>query len=135
MNVHPIRPSFRPLPALVAVVAVALPLLCSCSSQRVATLETVRHDTVQTALWHYDSVYIDRFVMQDQRHDTILLTDRKTEYRYKVVHDTVRTVRTDSVPYPVRVVETQTVHHVPPWIYVIIGCGLLVVGCRLYRTS
>ena len=135
MNVHPIRPSFRPLPALVAVVAVALPLLCSCSSQRVATLETVRHDTVQTALWHYDSVYIDRFVKQDQRHDTILLTDRKTEYRYKVVHDTVRTVRTDSVPYPVRVVENKTVHHVPPWIYVIIGCGLLVVGCRLYRTS
>ena len=138
MNVHPIRPSFRPLPALVAVVAVALPLLCSCSSQRVATLETVRHDTVQTALWHYDSVYIDRFVKQDQRHDTILLTDRKTEYRYKVIHDTVRTVRTDSVPYPVRNKSSpkgdrRGADHVPPWIYLIFGILLAVISFLIIR--
>ncbi len=130
---YPIRHPARPLSALVALVAIALPLLCSCSTQRVATLETMRHDTVQTAIWHYDSVYIDRFVMQDHRHDTILLTDRKTEYRYKVVHDTVRTVRTDSVPYPVRVVETKTVPHVPPWIYLIFGILLAVISFLMIR--
>ena len=125
---NPALPSLL-VPVVLAVMAIALLALASCRSSEMATLEVVRHDTVQTAIRHYDSIYVDRFVKQDLRHDTILLTDRKTEYRYKVVHDTVRTVRTDSVPYPVRVVETKTVPHVSPWIYVIIGCGLSVVGC------
>ena len=109
------------MPVSLAVLATALLALTSCHSSKVATLEVIRHDTVQTAIWHYDSVYIDRFVKQDLRHDTILLTDHKTEYRYKVIRDTLHTVRTDSVPYPVRVVETHTLHKVPPWMYLIVG--------------
>ena len=109
------------MPVGLAVLALALLALASCRSSQVATLEKVFHDTVQTALWHYDSVYIDRFVKQDLRHDTILLTDHKTEYRYKVIRDTLHTVRTDSVPYPVRVVETRTLHKVPPWMYLLVG--------------
>ncbi len=129
---NPALPSLL-MPVVLAVMAITLLALTSCRSSKMATLEVVRHDTIQTAIWHYDSIYIDRFVKQDQRHDTILLTDRKTEYRYKVVHDTVRTVRTDSVPYPVRVVETKTVHHVPPWIYVIIGILLAVISFLIIR--
>ena len=102
------------MPVVLAVLAITLLALTSCHSSKVATLEVIRHDTVQTAIWHYDSVYIDRF-------DTILLTDHKTEYRYKVIRDTLHTVRTDSVPYPVRVVETRTLHKVPPWMYLIVG--------------
>ena len=109
------------MPVGLAVLATALLALTSCHSSKVATLEVIRHDTVQTAIWHYDSVYIDRFVKQDLRHDTILLTDHKTEYRYKVIRDTLHTVRTDSVPYPVRVVETRTLHKVPPWMYLLVG--------------
>ena len=109
------------MPVGLAVLAITLLALASCRSSQVATLEKVYHDTVQTALWHYDSVYIDRFVKQDLRHDTILLTDHKTEYRYKVIRDTIHTARSDSVPYPVRVVETHTLHKVPPWMYLIIG--------------
>ena len=109
------------MPVGLAVLAIILLALASCRSSQVATVEKVFHDTVQTALWHYDSVYIDRFVKQDLRHDTILLTDHKTEYRYKVIRDTLHTVRTDSVPYPVRVVETRTLHKVPPWMYLIVG--------------
>ena len=109
------------MPVGLAVLAITLLALASCRSSQVATVEKVFRDTVQTALWHYDSVYIDRFVKQDLRHDTILLTDHKTEYRYKVIRDTIHTARSDSVPYPVRVVETHTVHKVPPWMYLIIG--------------
>ena len=109
------------MPVVLAVLATALLALTACHSSKVATLEVIKHDTVQTAIWHYDSVYIDRFVKQDLRHDTILLTDHKTEYRYKVIRDTLHTVRTDSVPYPVRVVETHTLHKVPPWMYLIVG--------------
>ena len=109
------------MPVGLAVLATALLALTACHSSKVATLEVIKHDTVQTAIWHYDSVYIDRFVKQDLRHDTILLTDHKTEYRYKVIRDTLHTIRTDSVPYPVRVVETRTLHKVPPWMYLIVG--------------
>ena len=129
---NPALPSLL-VPVVLAVMAIALLALASCRSSEMATLEVVRHDTVQTAIRHYDSIYVDRFVKQDLRHDTILLTDRKTEYRYKVVHDTVRTVRTDSVPYPVRVVETKTVHHVPPWIYLIFGILLAVISFLMIR--
>ena len=122
------------MPVGLAVLAITLLALASCRSSQVATLEKVFHDTVQTALWHYDSVYIDRFVKQDLRHDTILLTDHKTEYRYKVIHDTLLTVRTDSVPYPVRVVETHTVHKVPPWMYLLIGTlSVLLYSCLVVR--
>ena len=109
------------MPVGLAVLATTLLALASCRSSQVATVATVFRDTVQTALWHYDSIYIDRFVKQDLRHDTILLTDHKTEYRYKVIRDTLHTVRTDSVPYPVRVVETHTLHKVPPWMYLLVG--------------
>ena len=109
------------MPVGLAILATTLLALASCRSSQVATVEKVFRDTVQTAIWHYDSVYIDRFVKQDLRHDTILLTDHKTEYRYKVIRDTLHTVRTDSVPYPVRVVETHTLHKVPPWMYLIVG--------------
>lgn len=129
---NPALPSLL-MPVVLAVMAITLLALTSCRSSKMATLEVVRHDTIQTAIWHYDSIYIDRFVKQDQRHDTILLTDRKTEYRYKVIHDTVRTVRTDSVPYPVRVVETKTVPHVPPWIYLIFGTLLAVISFLIIR--
>ena len=116
------------MPVGLAVMAITLLALASCRSSQVATVEKVFHDTVQTALWHYDSVYIDRFVKQDLRHDTILLTDHKTEYRYKVIRDTVHTARSDSVPYPVRVVETHTLHKVPPWMYLIIGALFVMLS-------
>lgn len=122
------------MPVALVILATALLALASCRSSQVATVENIRHDTVQTAVWHYDSVYIDRFVKQDLRHDTILLTDHKTEYRYKVIRDTLHTVRTDSVPYPVRVVETHTLHKVPPWMYLIIGAlSVLLSGGLVVR--
>ena len=121
------------MPVGLAILALALLALASCRSSQVATLEKVFHDTVQTALWHYDSVYIDRFVKQDLRHDTILLTDHKTEYRYKVIRDTIHTARSDSVPYPVRVVETHTVPHVPPWMYLIVGALSAIIFFLIMR--
>ena len=121
------------MPVGLAVLAITLLALASCRSSQVATVEKVFHDTVQTALWHYDSVYIDRFVKQDLRHDTILLTDHTTEYRYKVIRDTLHTVRTDSVPYPVRVVETHTLHKVPQWIYLLIGALSVIILFLMIR--
>ena len=121
------------MPVGLAVLAIILLALASCRSSQVATVEKVFHDTVQTALWHYDSVYIDRFVKQDLRHDTILLTDHTTEYRYKVIRDTLHTVRTDSVPYPVRVVETHTLHKVPQWIYLLIGALSVIILFLMIR--
>ena len=121
------------MPVGLAVLATTLLALTSCHSSKVATVEKVFHDTVQTAIWHYDSVYIDRFVKQDLRHDTILLTDHTTEYRYKVIRDTLHTVRTDSVPYPVRVVETHTLHKVPQWIYLLIGALSVIILFLMIR--
>ena len=121
------------MPVVLALLAITLPALTSCHSSKLATVEKIRHDTIQTAVWHYDSIFIDRFVKQDLRHDTILLTDHKTEYRYKVIHDTLLTVRTDSVPYPVRVVETHTLHKVPPWIYLIVGALSVIILFLIIR--
>lgn len=121
------------MPVGLAVLAITLLALASCRSSQVATVAKVFRDTVQTAIWHYDSVYIDRFVKQDLRHDTILLTDHKTEYRYKVIRDTLHTVRTDSVPYPVRVVETRTLHKVPPWMYLLVGALSVIIFFLIIR--
>ena len=77
--------------------------LCSCTSTRYVPVETVRTEykdrvhEVQTA----DSVTDTRFVYVSG--DTVVSWRDRVKWRERVVRDTVRVIRTDTVrePYPV----------------------------------
>ena len=110
----------------------------SCATRRtpVVTLRSVRTDTLQLHTLHYDSVFIRQERYQDRSRDTVYLHDRSVEYRYRLLRDTIREIRHDSIPYEVRIVEPSSPRLFPSlpqslgWIALILIAGL---GCRLLR--
>ena len=110
----------------------------SCATRRtpVVPLRSVRTDTLQLYTLHYDSVFIRQERYQDRSRDTVYLHDRSVEYRYRLLRDTIREIRHDSIPYEVRIVEPSSPRLFPSlpqslgWIALILIAGL---GCRLLR--
>lgn len=83
-----------------------LALLAACASpRRVPTVpvERVAKDTVVVRTEQVDSIYVRHERTAERLHDTLLLNERITEYRYRLLRDTVRLVQRDSIPYEVRI--------------------------------
>ena len=105
-------------------------LLAACASpRRVRTVpvERVLKDTVVVRSEQVDSIY----VRAERLHDTLLLSERTTEYRYRLLRDTVRLVQRDSIPYEVRVVQPTGR---PAWLPSgpgLSGLTLLLIGLLL----
>ena len=112
-------------------------LAMSCVATRrtpVIPIQSVRTDTLQLHTLHYDSVFIRQERYQDRSRDTIYLHDRSVEYRYRLLRDTIREIRHDSIPYEVRIVEPSSPHLFPSfspslgWIAWLLIAGM---GCWL----
>lgn len=94
----------------------------------------VLHDTVVMGHVSYDSIYISNDRFQDRTGDTVYVRDRNIEYRYRLLHDTLRVIRRDSIPYEVRVTEVREVPRRRGVIDYLSYCCLgLVAGVILYR--
>ena len=106
------RSCVRQLYAVGCVSGLLLPLLLGCAASRPVRTQLVRetvHDTlIQQAIRH-DSVYIYRERLLDRTQDTCYIHDLSVEYRYQLLHDTVRQTMRDSIPYEVRVTEVREV--------------------------
>ena len=106
------RPYIRQLYAVGCVSGLLLPLLLGCYASRPVRTQLVRetvHDTLIQQAIRIDSVYIYRERLQDRTHDTCYIHDLSVEYRYQLLHDTVRQTTRDSIPYEVRVTEIREV--------------------------
>ncbi len=105
--------------ALPILVSYAMLVMTGCGSMRhsaayaggpqVLPVTDVRHDTVRVSDVRYDSVYIFQDRTLDRMSDTVYLRDARVEYRYHVLHDTVRVIRMDSIPYLITVTEVREV--------------------------
>ena len=110
---------------------------CGCSrlTQSVA-IETVRHDTLYVNNVQYDSIHIDSTSETDRTRDTVTITRTMTEYRYRLLRDTIRIVHRDSIPYEVRIIEERQVLYIPTWCKWLSSAGgiallLLTIGLLL----
>ena len=94
---------------LLIILMIALMGMMSCSTHRHATaVEQGTHtDTVYIATQQYDSIYIYNDKTLDRTKDTVYLREYSTEYRYKLLHDTLRIIERDSIPYPVNVTKER----------------------------
>lgn len=103
-------------------------MCCSCSSTKVATqlVKDVRLDTVYMSNLQYDSIYIDTSHSLEYRlnplnrlsplnPDTVVITNVSTEYRYKLLRDTIKVIQRDSIPYEVTVIETKEIKRPLTW--------------------
>lgn len=91
-------------------------LLCACSTTRHVQMQVAEHiskDTIFLSNVQYDSIYVLQDKYTDRRKDTLLIKETNIEYRYKLLRDTIRFVRCDSIPYEVRIIETKEVHKPP----------------------
>ena len=93
---------------LLIILMIALMGMMSCSSQRnVEQVKGMHTDTVYVTSLQYDSIYIYNDKMLDRTKDTVYLREYLTEYRYKLLHDTLRIIERDSIPYPVNVAKER----------------------------
>lgn len=103
-------------------------LMSHSSTQQTDTifLSNVRFDSVYVShdsRWEYhraqpsDSYRSDSVSSSLSSVDTVVITKVETEYRYKLLRDTVERIKTevirDSIPYEVRVVDIKEVTHTP----------------------
>ena len=110
-------------------------VLTGCASHRpLQVAEHVTRDTLYLSSQQYDSIYVFQDRQLDRSRDTLLIRETNTEFRYKLLRDTVYKVQHDSIPYEVRI---ETVREVPRrrniLDYISYACLGLVIGCVLTR--
>ena len=94
---------------IIIIHIIALMGMMSCSTHRHASaVEQGTHtDTVYIATQQYDSIYIYNDKTLDRTKDTVYLRELSTEYRYKLLRDTLRIIEADTIyiPYGVKVTD------------------------------
>lgn len=97
-------------------------LMSHSSTQQTDTiyLSNVRYDSVYVShdsRWEYHRANEPSLSLSPSPVDTIVITKVETEYRYRVIRDTVERVKIetvrDSIPYEVRITEVKEVTHTP----------------------
>lgn len=118
---------------------VLLPL-CGCRTAHEMQISRVeKTDSTSVTQARYDSVFVGHERSVERLSDTLRITDKVVEYRYKWLRDTVRIVlrevQQDSIPYPV--VQVQEVERPLGWFDRLVRavfwavCGLILAAvCR-----
>ena len=109
---------------------------CSSHVCQPVAVRQAAHDSVSRDHVVYDSVYIDSQLCSYQRADTVVLHHSKVEYRYRYLRDTLRIVRSDTVPVIQRVEVTRQVRYTPWYMKALAAVGtvaLVVVIVRIRR--
>ena len=95
---------------------IALCTLMGCgSAKHTQVAKQVSSDSTFIQQMHYDSIYIYHDRYMDRSKDTIYVKETEIEYRYKLLRDTIRIIRQDSIPYEVTITEVQEVKYIPWW--------------------
>ena len=103
-----------PKPSLYFGILTALVTIGCCGHKQIADFaKEVRSDTFRNDRFKHDSVFVGHERMVESRHDTVFITDLTIEYRYKVVCDTVRIVKCDTIPFVQKVEVTKKEPYVP----------------------
>ena len=83
-----------------------------------------RADTVYIAQRQYDSVMIDRYTTTETKGDTVLVDRLTTEYRYRLLTDTIYLYHTDTVVKTTHKDVSAKSYNMRPWVIV----GVVVMG-------
>ena len=110
-------------------------LLSSCKTTGNTTdimpVHSATHDTILLSKVKYDSVYIDRWQRIERKADTVFYDRAKTEFRYRLLRDTVYKTRTDTVPVVKQVPVVRNERYTPPFTK-FLGClGIIALGASV----
>ena len=128
-----------------AIALLSALVLTGCASNRhLQVAEHVTRDTLYLSNVQYDSIYIFQERTSDyhmnplnplkpSETDTVFIKDVAVEFRYRLLRDTIYKTRIDTIPYEVRVVETQVVRHIPWYAKLLSWIGTLALLFLLIR--
>ena len=110
-------------------------LLSSCkttgNTTDIVPVHSATHDTLWLSKVKYDSVYIDRWQRIERKADTVFYDRAKTEFRYRLLRDTVYKTRTDTIPVVKQVLLIRKERYTPPFTK-FLGClGIIALGASV----
>lgn len=106
-------------------------LLSSCrttSTSAIVPVHSATHDTLWLSKEKYDSVYIDRWQRIERKADTVFCDRTKTEFRYRLLRDTVYKTQTDTIPVVKQVPVVKKERYTPPFTKFLACLGIIVLG-------
>lgn len=106
-------------------------LLSSCktaSTSAIVPVHSATHDTLWLSKVKYDSVYIDRWQSIERKADTVFYDRVKTEFRYRLLRDTVYKTRTDTIPVVKQVPVIRKERYTPPSTKFLACLGIIALG-------
>lgn len=122
----------RLLARLIAfILFLLLLLLSSCkttSTSAIVPVHSATHDTILLSKVKYDSIYIDRWQRIECKADTVFCDRVKTEFRYRLLRDTVYKTRTDTIPVVKQVPVIRKERYTPPFTKFLACLGIIALG-------
>lgn len=116
-----------------SIVILCALLLTGCKAQQPQVVEKIVTNIEYIDRWQYDSIYIDKVEYVDRGGDTIVIEKVRTEYRYKIMTDSIEVLRVDSIPYEVQVVEiVEKMNNHQKTMYWLGWLAVLIVVLRLF---
>ena len=109
-------------------------LLSSCktaSNTAIVPVHSATHDTLWLSKVKYDSIYIDRWQRIERKADTVFCDRVKTEFRYRLLRDTVYKTRTDTVPVVKQVPVVKKERYTPPFTKFLASLGIIALGASV----
>lgn len=109
-------------------------LLSSCkttSTSAIVPVHSATHDTLWLSKLKYDSVYIDRWQRIERKADTVFCEKTKTEFRYRLLRDTVYKTRTDTIPVVRQVPVVKKERYTPPLTKFLACLGIIALGASV----
>ena len=110
-------------------------MLSSCKTASNTTdivpVHSATHDTLWLSKVKYDSIYIDRWQRIERKADTVFYDRVKTEFRYRLLRDTVYKTRTDTVPVVKQVPVVKKERYTPPFTKFLACLGIISISILL----
>lgn len=109
-------------------------LLSSCrtaSNTAIVPVHSATHDTILLSKVKYDSVYIDRWQRIERKADTVFCDKSKTEFRYRLLRDTVYKTQTDTIPVVKQVPVVKKERYTPPFTKFLACLCIIVLGASV----
>lgn len=110
-------------------------LLSSCKTTSNTTdivpVHSATHDTILLSKVKYDSIYIDRWQRIERKADTVFCDRAKTEFRYRLLRDTVYKTRTDTIPVVKQVPVIRKERYTPPFTKFLACLGIIALGASV----
>ena len=107
-------------------------LLSSCktvsNTTAIVPVHSATHDTIFLRKVKYDSIYIDRWQRIERKADTVFYDRAKTEFRYRLLRDTVYKIQTDTIPVVKQVPVVKKERYTPPFTKFLAYLGIIALG-------